>query len=174
MNMTNIDHITGRRWYLARYQTCGKNREMLFHWLGEMQVTPWTPLTVQQVRRSDTVSSFRRKISAVFPGYFFLRTDLSICPACDIRRHSAFIDFVQYGSTIRPVCDRLVDGLMKVYPDAALSPGAREALEAASRVWLTRAQYRHLLRLEENPLPASRISMLLDLVLNAGNHGFEE
>lgn len=174
MNIANIDHITGRRWYLARYNTSGKNREMLFHWLGEMQVIPWTPLAVRQVRRTDAVCSFRRKISAVFPGYFFLRTDLSIRAASDIRRHSAFVDFVQYGSTITPVCDRIVDGLMKVYPDPALNPGAREALNAASRVWLTRAQYRHLLRLEETPLPASRISMLLDLVFNAGNHGFEE
>ncbi|EJF5840415.1 transcription termination factor NusG, partial [Salmonella enterica] len=126
-----IDNITGRRWYLARHLTSGKNREMLFHWLSEMQVTPWTPLIIRQVRRTDAVYSFRRKISAVFPGYFFLRTDLSTRPAADIRRHSAFIDFVQYGSTITPVCDRIVDGLMKVYPEPALNPGAREALDAA-------------------------------------------
>ncbi|EAB8479903.1 transcription termination factor NusG [Salmonella enterica] len=169
-----IDNITGRRWYLARHLTSGKNREMLFHWLSEMQVTPWTPLIIRQVRRTDAVYSFRRKISAVFPGYFFLRTDLSTRPAADIRRHSAFIDFVQYGSTITPVCDRIVDGLMKVYPEPALNPGAREALDAASRVWLTQVQYQHLLRLENNPVPASRISMLLELVFNAGNHGFME
>ncbi|EMC7604822.1 transcription termination factor NusG, partial [Salmonella enterica] len=36
----NTEHITGRRWYLARYNTSGKNREMLFHWLGELQVIP--------------------------------------------------------------------------------------------------------------------------------------
>ncbi|EDF0514014.1 conjugal transfer protein TraB [Salmonella enterica subsp. enterica serovar Enteritidis] len=81
---------------------------------------------------------------------------------------------MQYGSTITPVCNRIVDGLMKVYPDPALNPGAREALEAASRVWLTQVQYQHLLRLENNPVPASRISMLLELVFNAGNHGFME
>ncbi|EDA6169482.1 conjugal transfer protein TraB, partial [Salmonella enterica subsp. enterica serovar Typhimurium] len=41
-------------------------------------------------------------------------------------------------------------------------------------IWLTKAQYKYLLRMENNPLPESRISLLLELVSNAANHGFME
>ncbi|EDQ6556283.1 transcription termination factor NusG [Salmonella enterica subsp. enterica] len=170
----NIGQLTGRKWYLAQHINAGKKREALFAWLSELHIPPWTPLTLRKVRRTDAVRSFRHQVHPVFPGYFFLKADFSCQPVATIRRHSAFIDFVQYGSTITPVCNRIVDGLMKVYPDPALNPGAREALDAASRVWLTQVQYQHLLRLENNPVPASRISMLLELVFNAGNHGFME
>ncbi|HGY8295382.1 TPA: conjugal transfer protein TraF [Escherichia coli] len=68
----------------------------------------------------------------------------------------------------------IVDGLMKIYPDPVLNPGAREELNAASSIWLTKAQYQYLLRMENTLQPESRISLLLELVSNAEHHGFME
>ncbi|MCE3651632.1 hypothetical protein ACQ45D_023530, partial [Escherichia coli] len=73
-----------------------------------------------------------------------------------------------------PVNKDIVDGLMKIYPDPVLNPGAREELNAASSIWLTKAQYQYLLRMENTLQPESRISLLLELVSNAEHHGFME
>ncbi|MCE3944579.1 hypothetical protein LXO52_24775, partial [Escherichia coli] len=56
----------------------------------------------------------------------------------------------------------------------SLNPGAREELNAASSIWLTKAQYQYLLRMENTLQPESRISLLLELVSNAEHHGFME
>ncbi|EPY2741847.1 transcription termination factor NusG, partial [Escherichia coli] len=49
-----------------------------------------------------------------------------------------------------------------------------EELNAASSIWLTKAQYQYLLRMENTLQPESRISLLLELVSNAEHHGFME
>ncbi|EMV51590.1 NGN -containing domain protein, partial [Escherichia coli 2867750] len=53
---------------------------------------------------------------------------------------------MKFGGEIKPVNKDIVDGLMKIYPDPVLNPGAREELNAASSIWLTKAQYQYLLR----------------------------
>ncbi|KAA0465941.1 conjugal transfer protein TraB [Salmonella enterica subsp. enterica serovar Typhimurium] len=65
-------------------------------------------------------------------------------------------------------------GLPSRDPDPVLNPGAREELNAASSIWLTKAQYQYLLRMENTLQPESRISLLLELVSNAEHHGFME
>lgn len=170
----NTEHLKNRNWYLARYNTAGKNRESLFSWLSEQNVTPWTPLMKRKIRRSDSRTCYREKIFAIFPGYFFILANFSVHPVTALRRHSAFIDFVKFGGTINPVNKDIVNGLMKIYPDPVLNPGAREALNAASDIWLTTAQYQYLLRMENTLQPESRICLLLELVSNAENHGFTE
>ncbi|EOX2496624.1 hypothetical protein ACPDQS_005164, partial [Escherichia coli] len=52
--------------------------------------------------------------------------------------------------------------------DPALNPAAREELDAASTLWLTKARYQYLLRLDAQPLPESRIALLLHLVSDNG------
>ncbi|EFB9702163.1 transcription termination factor NusG [Escherichia coli] len=170
----DIKHLNDRRWYLARYNTIGRNRESLFLWLSEQNITSWTPLTVRKVKRQDSRSCYREKILALFPGYFFVLINFDIQPISTLRRHSAFIDIVKFNDGIKPVNKNIVDGLMKIYPDPVLNPGASEALNAASDTWLTRAQYQYLLRLENTPQPESRISLLLELVSDAENRGFTE
>ncbi|EEJ9100822.1 conjugal transfer protein TraB [Salmonella enterica subsp. enterica serovar Enteritidis] len=81
---------------------------------------------------------------------------------------------MKFGGEIKPVNKDIVDGLMKIYPDPVLNPGAREELNAASDIWLTKAQYQYLLRMENTLQPESRISLLLELVSNAEHHGFME
>ncbi|EAX5471422.1 transcription termination factor NusG, partial [Salmonella enterica] len=50
----NIEHLNNRNWYLAQYNTAGKNRESLFSWLNEQNVVPWTPLITRKIRRADS------------------------------------------------------------------------------------------------------------------------
>ncbi len=70
---------------------------------------------------------------------------------------------------IKTVREDIVQSLMKVYPDLALNPAAREELDAASTLWLTKARYQYLLRLDAAaPLPESRIALLLHLVSDDG------
>ncbi len=144
----NIEHLNNRNWYLAQYNTAGKNRESLFSWLNEQNVVPWTPLITRKIRRADSRCCYRERIFAIFPGYFFILANFDIQPVSALRRHSAFIDFVKFGGEIKPVNKDIVDGLMKIYPDPVLNPGAREELNAASSIWLTKAQYQYLLRME--------------------------
>lgn len=168
----DIEQFPNRQWYLAQYLIKGKSRENLFNWLSDMSVTPWTPLKEDLIRRSDKICSYRRKINAVFPGYFFLKADLNFQPVSTIKRHSAFIDFVSFGREPYPVNEVVVDGLMKIYPEPGLNPGVREELDAASQKGLTSAQYQHLLQLENEHHPISRISLLLELVRRADRDGF--
>ncbi len=173
LNFVNIEHLNNRNWYLAQYNTAGKNRESLFSWLNEQNVVPWTPLITRKIRRAPRCC-YRERIFAIFPGYFFILANFDIHPVSALRRHSAFIDFVKFGGEIKPVNKDIVDGLMKIYPDPVLNPGAREELNAASSIWLTKAQYQYLLRMENTLQPESRISLLLELVSNAEHHGFME
>ncbi len=102
-----------------------------------------------------------KEYSLFFRGYFFILANFDIHPVSALRRHSAFIDFVKFGGEIKPVNKDIVDGLMKIYPDPVLNPGAGEELNAASSIWLTKAQYQYLLRMENTLQPESRISLLL-------------
>lgn len=116
----NIEHLNNRNWYLAQYNTAGKNRESLFSWLNEQNVVPWTPLITRKIRRADSRCCYRERIFAIFPGYFFILANFDIQPVSALRRHSAFIDFVKFGGEIKPVNKDIVDGLMKIYPDPVL------------------------------------------------------
>ncbi|EHB4371258.1 TPA: transcription termination factor NusG [Escherichia coli] len=164
----NISELHQRNWYLAQYIPAGKNREHLFSWLSEQHVLPWTPLILKKVRRTDKVCGYRRHIHAVFPGYFFLKADPERHAFTHLRRHSAFLGFVKMAGEIKTVREDIVQSLMKVYPDPALNPAAREELDAASTLWLTKARYQYLLRLDAQPLPESRIALLLHLVSDDG------
>lgn len=117
----NIEHLNNRNWYLAQYNTAGKNRESLFSWLNEQNVVPWTPLITRKIRRADSRCCYRERIFAIFPGYFFILANFDIQPVSALRRHSAFIDFVKFGGEIKPVNKDIVDGLMKIYPDPVLN-----------------------------------------------------
>ncbi|EDF3775876.1 transcription termination factor NusG, partial [Salmonella enterica subsp. enterica serovar Infantis] len=107
----NIEHLNNRNWYLAQYNTAGKNRESLFSWLNEQNVVPWTPLITRKIRRADSRRCYRERIFAIFPGYFFILANFDIQPVSALRRHSAFIDFVKFGGEIKPVNKDIVDGL---------------------------------------------------------------
>lgn len=115
----NIQDICNQQWYLALYITGGRNRENLFDWLSDQNIIPWTPLTLTKIRRADAPHVFRKRVSAVFPGYFFLKANFEYHKIDTVRAHSAFCDFVKFGSKITPVKNSVVDGLMKVFPDPA-------------------------------------------------------
>jgi len=168
----NIAELNGQCWYLAQYITGGKNREHLFDWLSEQQIVPWTPLTIRTIRRTDKVICTRKRISPLFPGYFFLKANLSIQPVDTIRRHSAFCGFVMNGSQVAPLQTSVVTGLMKLYPDPTLNQSASDELEAASRFLLSDSQYQYLLKLEQETRPVSRNSLLMNLVFEPGLRGF--
>lgn len=168
----NIEQLHEQNWYLAQYMTGGQNRERLFAWLSELHITPWTPLTINTVRRTDKPHSYRRRITPLFPGYFFLKANLAIQPVDAIRRHSAFCGFVMKGSQIAPLPSSVVTGLMKLHPDPSLNRRASEELRAASKTWLSDSQYQYLLNLDQETRPLSRIAMLMNLVSDPGRQGF--
>lgn len=168
----DIEKPHGQNWYLAQYMTGGKNRENLFSWLSELDVTPWTPLKVNLVRRSDKICSYRRRIAPLFPGYFFLKANLATQSVDTIRRHSAFYGFVMKGSQIAQLQSSVVTGLMKLHPDPALNQNASEELKAASQTNLSDSQYQYLLNLEQEIRPVSRVSLLMNLVFEPGQQGF--
>ena len=170
----NIEQLNNRNWYLAQYNTAEKKRESLFSWLNEQNIIPWTPLIIRKIRRADSKCCCRERVSAIFPGYFFILVNFDIQPVSALRRHSAFIDFVKFGGEIKPVNKDIVNGLMKIYPNPVLNPGARKEMNAASNIWLTKAQYQYLLKMENILQPDSRISLLLELISNAEHHGFME
>lgn len=163
-NMT-IQQINERKWYLARHLTTEKKRQSLFNWLAEMHITPWTPLRIKNIPRSDRVSC-RRKVSQLFPGYCFLKLNFDVHSVDSLRRHPAFVEFVHFGGAIKPVSNKIVDGLMILHPDPSSHPAAACELAAASRTTLTPGQFRRLVNLEENPQAMSRISLLLELLGN--------
>ncbi len=101
LNFVNIEHLNNRNWYLAQYNTAGKNRESLFSWLNEQNVVPWTPLITRKIRRADSRRCYRERIFAIFRGYFFILANFDIQPVSALRRHSAFIDFVKFGGEIK-------------------------------------------------------------------------
>lgn len=168
----DIQSICDQQWYLAVYITGGKNREKLFNWLADQRIIPWTPLTLTRIQRTDKPNACRRRINAVFPGYFFLKANFDYQNINNIRAHSAFCDFVKTGNQINPVNPSVVDALMKVYPDPSLQPAAIDELNSASNTWLTKRQYQHLLQLENTPHPVSRIAMLLELINQPASHGY--
>jgi hypothetical protein len=61
--MMDIEELNGQSWYLAQYITGGTNREKLFRWLSEQHITPWTPLTIRTIRRTDKINCIRKRIS---------------------------------------------------------------------------------------------------------------
>ncbi|EQA6857511.1 transcription termination/antitermination NusG family protein [Salmonella enterica subsp. enterica serovar Muenchen] len=170
----NIEQLEHYQWFLAQYITGGRNREHLFGWLTEQRITPWTPLTISLVRRSDKQCGFRKRIDPVFPGYFFLKANFEIHNITHIRRHSAFCDFVHVGRAIIPVRPGIVEALMKTWPDPTLNSAARTELEAASGLNLTARQYDYLLAIDRTTQPVSRITMLYDLVFNTAETVFSE
>ncbi len=160
----DIEEFNGQSWYLAQYITGGKNRERLFEWLSVQSVTPWTPLTIRTIRRTDKVNCSRRYITPLFPGYFFLKANLDTQPMDKIRRHSAFRRFVMNGAQIAPLRSVVVEGLMKLYPEPSLAPGAQEKLREFSDTKLSDGQYRYLLFMEQESCPTSRVALLMQLV----------
>ncbi|WP_413449706.1 transcription termination/antitermination NusG family protein [Erwinia sp. LJJL01] len=170
--MMNFEQINGQNWYLAQYITGGKNRERLFDWLSDQQITPWTPLTVKTIPRADKVNCVRKRISPLFPGYFFLKANLATQPVAQIRTHSAFCGFVMSGSQIAPMRPLVVEGLMMLHPDPTLCPEARDELQEASQKHLTAAQYHSLLRMEQDARPVSNVALLMQLVFEPGSLGF--
>ncbi len=168
----NIEEIYNQKWYLALYITGGKNREHLFDWLHDRKVIPWTPLTLSKIKRADAPNVYRKRISTVFPGYFFLKANFEVQKIDMLRSHSAFCDFVKFGSQISPVNTKVVEALMKKYPDPTLHPAAQSELEAASDIWLTNRQYKLLTQLEATEHPISRTAMLFDMITNSGAYGF--
>ncbi|EJF0242671.1 transcription termination factor NusG [Citrobacter koseri] len=164
--------LNDRQWYLAQYITGGKNRENLFGWLHEQKITPWTPLTVKTIKRSDKINGYRKRITTVFPGYFFLKANFEHHNITHIRMHSAFSDFVAFGRQIKPVDSGVVERLMKYFPEPDSHTLAKAELEAASAIWLTRAQYDFMVNMENDPMPLSRSAMLMDLVYHSGKYGF--
>lgn len=171
-SMMDLEKLNGQNWYLAQYITGGKNRENLFSWLSDLDVTPWTPLKVSFTRRSDKICSYRRRIAPLFPGYFFLKANLATQPVDIIRRHSAFCSFVMNGSQIAPLQPSVVTGLMKLHPDPTLNLSATEELEAASQTRLSDSQYQYLLNLDQETRPVSRVALLMNLVFEPGQQGF--
>ena len=89
-----------------------------------------------------------------------------------IRAHSAFCVFVKLGSKIAPVNTRVVEALMKKYPDPTHHPAARAELEAASDIWLTKSQYKRITQLYKTDHPISRTAMLFDMITHADAWGF--
>jgi len=168
----NIEAVRNQQWYLAIYISGGKNREKLFDWLHDRRVTPWTPLSLTQIRRADAPHVFRKRITTVFPGYFFLKANFEFQKIDMIRSHSAFGDFVKFGSKISPVNTKLVEALMKKYPDPTHHPAARAELEAASDIWLTKSQYRRLTQIDKIDHPVSRTAMLFEMITHADTWGF--
>ncbi|WP_337263715.1 MULTISPECIES: transcription termination/antitermination NusG family protein [unclassified Serratia (in: enterobacteria)] len=168
----DIEELNGQSWYLAQYISGGKNRERLFDWLCDQHITPWTPLTIRTLHRTDKINCTRKRISPLFPGYFFLKANLATQTVDKIRRHSAFCGFVMNGSQIAPLRSAVVEGLMKLHPNPTLAPEAQDELESASRVWLTTAQYQYLLRMEQDPHPVSRVTLLMKLVFEPCLLGF--
>lgn len=168
----NIEAVSNQQWYLAIYISGGKNRENLFDWLHDRRVTPWTPLSLTQIRRADAPHVFRKRITTVFPGYFFLKANFEFQKIDMIRSHSAFCDFVKFGSKISPVNTKLVEALMKKYPDPTHHPAARAELEAASDIWLTKSQYRRLTQIDKIEHPVSRTAMLFEMITHADTWGF--
>ncbi|KAA1139412.1 transcription termination factor NusG, partial [Citrobacter portucalensis] len=133
---------------------------------------PWTTLSLTKIRRADAPHFFRKRVSAVFPGYFFLKANFDVQKIDTIRAHSAFCDFVKFGSQITPVNTRVVEALMKKYPDPTHHPAARDELEVASNIWLTKSQYKRLTQLEKMEHPISRTAMLFDMITHADAWGF--
>lgn len=168
----DIEELNGQSWYLAQYITGGKNRERLFDWLSDQSVMPWTPLTIRTIRRTDKVNCSRRYITPLFPGYFFLKANLDTQPVDRFRRHSAFRRFVMNGAQIAPLRSAVIEDLMKLYPEPSLAPGAQEKLRKSSDTWLSDEQYRFLIRMEQEPLPTSRVALLMQLVFEPGLLGF--
>ncbi|WP_370546719.1 transcription termination factor NusG (plasmid) [Edwardsiella tarda] len=168
----NIEELNGQSWYLAQYITGGKNRERLFDWLSEQQITPWTPLTVRTIRRTDKINCVRRFVTPLFPGYFFLKANLAIQTVDKIRRHLAFCGFVMNGSQLAPLRPSIVTGLMKQYP-TRLNSIAEDEITAAADTWLTHKQYQYLLHLEQHPHTTSRVALLMQLVFEPSLLGFK-
>lgn len=167
-----IEEIYNKQWYLALYITGGKNREHLFDWLHDQKVIPWTPLTLTKIKRSDAPNAYRKRILSVFPGYFFLKANFEYQKIDMLRSHSAFCDFVKIGSQISPVNTKVVEALMKKYPDPTLNPAVQAELEAASDIWLTKSQYKRLTQIEKAEHPVSRTAMLFDMITHADAWGF--
>lgn len=170
----NIEQLEQYQWFLARYITGGRNRELLFDWLSEHHIIPWTPLKISLSRRSDKRDGYRKRITPVFPGYFFLKANFEVHSIASIRCHTAFCDFVHFGSTIRPVRPMIVEALMKTWADPTLNRAAQTELEAASHLWLTQTQYDYLLDLDMTTEPVSRITMLYDLAFNIADTLFSD
>lgn len=67
----NIEQLEQYQWFLARYITGGRNRELLFSWLSEQHIVPWTPLAgVDQYRPAPghTGTGPRRHSTDAAPG----------------------------------------------------------------------------------------------------------
>ncbi|EAQ3782920.1 transcription termination factor NusG [Salmonella enterica] len=170
----NIEQLEQYQWFLARYITGGRNRELLFDWLSEQHIVPWTPLKISHFRRSDKRDCYRKRITPVFPGYFFLKANFEVHSIASIRCHTAFCDFVHFGGTIRPVRPMVVEALMSTWVDPTLNRAAQAELEAASHLQLTQKQYDYLLDLDMTTEPVSRISMLYDLAFNTADTLFSD
>lgn len=84
----NIEQLEQYQWFLARYITGGRNRELLFSWLSEQHIVPWTPLKISHFRRSDKRDCYRKRITPVFPGYFFLKANFEVHSIASIRCHT--------------------------------------------------------------------------------------
>lgn len=138
-------------WYLARFLDTRNNRETLFGWLEQLHIVPWTPLMPAAGKPS---------VESVFPGYFFLRMPLNCFN--QVKRHSLFLGYVHFGPEIHPVPVKLVAGLMKRFPDDRLSDETRR--KTASQARLSRAQYRRLVAMTQNPRAMSREALLMELL----------
>jgi transcription antitermination factor NusG len=167
--MAELCMLSTPQWYLARHVASANHREQLFKWLKALSVEAWTPLQVTKRKRTDSLTAHRIIISAVYPGYFFLKVNFSTQPIETIRRHSAFCGFVKCGSKIVSIQPSVIARLMKLHPEPSPNHLDKDNLITSS-VKLTNVQYQYLVDLETMP-HTSRIAILMNLVAELGQKG---
>ena len=141
-------------WYLATYAPPENNRQRLFQFLAQQNITAWTP-------EYESVTADRRKtVRALFTGYFFLRLSPEQTPLTLLYEHSGFSGFVRCGEQLQPVPDTLVARLLRTFPHVLPAGDSRYP----PRQGLTRAEYRYLVRVLTEKNTTRRNDMLLQLI----------
>lgn len=161
--------LSTTQWYLALHVASANHREQFFRWLKALSIEAWTPLQVPKRKRTDSLTAHRIIISAVYPGYFFLKVNFSTQSIEMIRRHSAFCGFVKFGSKIVSIQPSAIARLMKLHPDPSQNHLDKDNLITSS-IKLTEVQYHYLVDLETMP-HRPRISILMNLVAELGQKG---
>ncbi|MEN3257800.1 transcription termination/antitermination NusG family protein [Sodalis endosymbiont of Spalangia cameroni] len=97
-------------WYLLRFKATSFN--VVFNHLAASGVYYFCPMIETQYRRPDSIASFRKRLSPVFPGYLFVNLDFDHCHPQKLSAHRHIYGLINFGQGPSPIDDAVIDLLM--------------------------------------------------------------
>lgn len=148
-----------KHWYAVH--TRARQERIAAENLMRQSFETYLPYTQTQKRRANR---WQPAVEPLFPGYVFVRLDLSRDNTAPIRSTRGAVGLVRFGSELRPVPDVVIDALMEAQPSAAEAVELSQLFQAGDRVRLVDGALAGLNAIVEASSGLERVAVLIELL----------